>query len=494
MTAIYARQSVDRRDSISIDAQIAACRQLTAEGDAVTVYADRGYSGKNMERPAFQEMMAAVRRGEIHIIIVYKLDRISRSLIDFVGMMDVFAAHGVTFTSRSEQFDTGTDLGLLLLKLLMLFAEMERKTIQQRVTDNYYARGEQRMYLGGCPPFGYAREEVLLDGRRTWRLVPEPEQAQIVRELYRSYAAGEASIGALVRALNAQGVQTGRQRRFGNSGVARILRSPVYVRADAAVYAYLSEQGAALHTPPAEFDGVHGCTVYGNKDARAHAKFVQYQGEHVVLGLHEGLVSATCWLACQRRAQSRGGGGNAGTGQTTWLQGLVRCARCGSACYAKRGGKDRAQRYWICSGKRAGICEGFGTVNVARTEAVAETVIRRRLLALRALPVLPREDASPARCAAEAQLAATTEKCRRLADAIVQGGELAQKHLSAALSALDQEREEALAHLQRLALSPPRSATLPEWDGLSFARRHWLAGRLLHEIRLSHKNMDICLS
>ena len=108
--AIYGRQSVDRKDSISIESQIEFCK-YELRGGNFRKYTDKGYSGKNTDRPKFQEMMADIRRGLIKRVVVYKLDRISRSILDFATMMETFQEYNVEFVSSTEKFDTSTPMG-----------------------------------------------------------------------------------------------------------------------------------------------------------------------------------------------------------------------------------------------------------------------------------------------------------------------------------------------------------------------------------------------
>ena len=160
MIAIYARQSVERPDSISIAMQVEHCRRICPRSVPQQVYTDRGFSGTNTRRPALQQMLEAVEQGQIESVYVYKLDRISRSLCDFAAMMQEFRRRGVTLHSVRESFDTQTEIGGMLLNLLMMFAELEQKTIAGRVRDNYYARAVQQLALGGVPPYGYTAKPV----------------------------------------------------------------------------------------------------------------------------------------------------------------------------------------------------------------------------------------------------------------------------------------------------------------------------------------------
>ena len=183
MEAIYTRQSVDRADSISVKSQAEFCRREAA-GKNIRVYTDRGYSGKNVERPGFQTMMADVEAGRVRRVIVYRLDRISRSLLDFVKVMEVFQAHGVDFVSTMEKFDTGTPSGKAMLMIVMIFAQMERETIQQRVTDAYSARSRRGFYMGGKVPFGFCLRETTVNGVRRKTYVPVPERRKLCGQCF----------------------------------------------------------------------------------------------------------------------------------------------------------------------------------------------------------------------------------------------------------------------------------------------------------------------
>ena len=137
--AIYARQSIDKADSISIDSQIEFCKYET-HGEPYEVYYDKGYSGKNTDRPQFSNMLCARREGRIKRVICYKLDRCSRSILDFTRLMDEFKQYEVEFVSCTEKFDTSTPLGRAMLSICVVFAQLERETIQQRIYDTYHSR------------------------------------------------------------------------------------------------------------------------------------------------------------------------------------------------------------------------------------------------------------------------------------------------------------------------------------------------------------------
>ena len=170
---IYARQSVDRKDSISIESQIDFCK-YELKGGSCRVFKDKGYSGKNTDRPEFQKLLGEIRKGKVRRVIVYKLDRISRSILDFATMMELFQEYDVEFVSSTEKFDTSTPMGRAMLNICIVFAQLERETIQKRVTDAYYSRCLKGFHMSGQAPYGYQLEPTVVEGIRTKKMVAAP--------------------------------------------------------------------------------------------------------------------------------------------------------------------------------------------------------------------------------------------------------------------------------------------------------------------------------
>ena len=168
MKAIYVRQSVVKEDSISLDTQVEYCLGEIKNGEQYKIYRDQK-SGKDTNREQFQDMMEDIKDGMIDTVIVYKIDRISRSVYDFGNIMSEFEKYKVEFVSVNEKFDTSTPMGQAMLQIVMVFAELERKTIRQRIIDNYYARGKEGRYLGGKPPYGFSKQEITMGGKKTYQ-------------------------------------------------------------------------------------------------------------------------------------------------------------------------------------------------------------------------------------------------------------------------------------------------------------------------------------
>src|SRR5438876_9550295 len=186
--AIYTRKSSEEgleQEFNSLQAQSEACeayiRSQRHEGWilARARYDDGGFSGGNMERPALQRLLADIRGGRIDIIVVYKVDRLTRSLADFARLVEIFDAQGVSLVSVTQQFNTTTSMGRLTLNVLLSFAQFEREVTGERIRDKIAASKKKGMWMGGNVPLGYeARERKLY--------VVESE-ARTVRRLYELY-------------------------------------------------------------------------------------------------------------------------------------------------------------------------------------------------------------------------------------------------------------------------------------------------------------------
>ena len=253
--AIYARQSVDKKDSISIESQIEFCK-YELKGGNCKEYTDKGYSGKNTDRPKFQELVRDIKRGLIAKVIVYKLDRISRSILDFANMMELFQQYDVEFVSSTEKFDTSTPMGRAMLNICIVFAQLERETIQKRVTDAYYSRSQRGFKMGGKAPYGFHTEPIKMDGINTKKLVVNPDEAANIRLIFEMYAQPTTSYGDITRYFAEQGILFYGKELI-RPTLAQMLRNPVYVQADLDVYEFFKSQGTVIVNDAADFTGTN---------------------------------------------------------------------------------------------------------------------------------------------------------------------------------------------------------------------------------------------
>ena len=364
MDAIYARQSVDKADSLSIQGQIDLCRQET--GTELKIYQDKGFSGKNTNRPEFQRMLADVEKGLIRKIVVYRLDRFSRSIADFGQLWKVLEQYHVEFVSLNEKFDTSTPIGRAMLNIIMVFAQLERETTAERVRDNYYQRAKLGSWPGGPAPYGFSIGRCPgADGRPVPTLVPSDDLEHVPR-IFTAYAEENATLGSVARSLNEENIPAPRRKVWDNVSLSRILHSPLYVKADEDIYLYYQSKGVCFANGLEDFDGLHAGMLVGKRD-RSAKKYQSLKDQHFSLANHCGIIPSYLWLACQYKLEQNRQLGRTGQGKHTWLSGLLKCASCG---YSVKVNRDKNKYYLTCSGRsNLGLCSQSIRMDLRELEA-----------------------------------------------------------------------------------------------------------------------------
>ncbi len=349
--AVYSRKSRFTGKGESIGNQVELCREYirTHYGEQamerMAIYEDEGFSGGNLNRPGFKEMMKAARNGSFGMLIVYRLDRISRNISDFSGLIEELSRLGIAFVSIREQFDTGTPMGRAMMYIASVFSQLERETIAERIRDNMHELAKTGRWLGGTTPIGYASESVrnvTVDGKtkKTCRLRLIPEEAEVVRTIYRLF--GETHSLTLTEAeLIRRRLVTRSGKYFTRFSVKAILQNPVYLIADADAKGYFADQGADLFSEDSGFDGEHGILAY-NRTRQEKGRTTVYlpvQDWIVSVGQHPGLIPGSTWIGVQKMLeQNRSKSFRRPRGNEALLTGLLYC-RCGSRMYPKLTGR-----------------------------------------------------------------------------------------------------------------------------------------------------------
>ncbi|MFC4624286.1 recombinase family protein [Daeguia caeni] len=227
--AIYTRKSSEEgleMEFNSLDAQRESCEAYIAsqrsEGFAAIRerYDDGGHSGGTLERPALQRLLADVEAGLIDVIVVYKIDRLSRSLMDFSKLVEIFERNQVTFVSVTQSFNTTTSMGRLTLNILLSFAQFEREVIGERIRDKFAASRKKGMWMGGFVPLGYRVENR--------KLLIEESEAATVRMIFERFV-GIGSATVLAKTLAAENVRTRRGKPIDKGFLYKLLNNRVYI-------------------------------------------------------------------------------------------------------------------------------------------------------------------------------------------------------------------------------------------------------------------------
>src|SRR5712675_1980566 len=280
--AIYTRKSTEHgleQEFNSMDAQREACeayiKSQASQGWKTLPqhYDDPAYSGGNLDRPALKRLLADIEAGKVDIVVVYKIDRLSRSLMDFSRLVEVFDEHKVTFVSVTQSFNTTTSMGRLTLNILLSFAQFEREVIGERIRDKFAASRKRGMWMGGWAPLGY---EV-----RDRKLIVNEVDAKLVRSIFQRFLKlGSAT--TLARQLIAENVRNKYNKLIDKGILYKLLSNPVYI-------------GVAVH------------------------KGVSYPGEHA------GIIDRKVWDKVQAQFQSnpRKRSGTARSQTPSLLKGLI---------------------------------------------------------------------------------------------------------------------------------------------------------------------------
>lgn len=479
MDAIYARQSVEKADSLSIQGQIDLCRQQTSED--VKVYFDRGYSGKNTNRPSFQAMMDDVERGLIRKIVVYRLDRFSRSIADFGRLWEILKKHGVEFVSINETFDTSTPMGRAMLNIIMVFAQLERETIAERVRDNYYQRAKLGAWPGGPAPFGFSIGRMPgEDGKPIPTLIPN-DDAPLIERIFRDYAQPGASLGSVARSLNNDGVPAPKRATWDNVSLSRLLHSPLYVMADEDVYLYFKGKGANIAGDIKDFDGLHACMLIGKRD-RSAGKYQDVHDQRLVPANHLGLLSSALWLECQYKLDENRQLGGSSRGKHTWLSGLLKCASCG---YSVKVNRDGQKFYLLCSGRsNLGLCRQSIRVNLRELECEVAGELERLLAACP-----DAEDNAGDPYAGE--LAELDRKIDRLMDALSESSDLSMTYINRTVERLEAQRQALLRKQSERRAHPRADFRRICFATLDLEQKKLVAAQFIQEIRLSEDSAEV---
>ncbi|MBR2833511.1 MAG: recombinase family protein [Bacilli bacterium] len=346
LLAIYSRKSKFTGKGESIKNQIDKCKkQLIFKygsvydniEDQIKTYSDEGFTGYNMDRPEFQRLLKDITKNKIKVVIVYKLDRISRNVTDFCNLKDKFTKYNIDFISVTEHFDTSTPLGNAMLMISSVFAQLERDTIAERVRDNMYDLAKTGRWLGGNTPLGYTSEKIeIIDSddkkRKLYKLVEIPEEKKVIELLWDKLRELKG-IHKLESYLMQNDIRTRNGNYFSRFSLMNIFKNPVYAVADEKTLQFFQSMGADVYANEKDLDGKHGLIAYNKRHERKGKADIENDVSDwiIAVGKHEGIISSDKFIESWnlliknkdkrfRRPQQN----------ESILSGLIRCQHCGS--------------------------------------------------------------------------------------------------------------------------------------------------------------------
>lgn len=400
--AVYARKSKFTGKGKSVENQIKICTEyakshLINNGGEINIeiYKDEGISGKDIvSRPGILKLISDIGQGKIQVVICYRLDRISRNVKDFSELVTKLSASGAGFISVNEAFDTRTPMGRAMMYIASVFAQLERETITERITDNMYALAKTGCWLGGRTPLGFTSariEETDSTGRKISRycLEAEENETDIVKLLYDKYL----ELGSLTKLetyLINNNYHTRDGKFYGRYTLKSILSNPVYCVAGKVIYKYLVTNGYSIYAEQKLFDGTKGLMAYNKNNCKAKGKRINNPEDWIIAtGMHKGVIPQETWINVQDRLKNNSGKSYRYPKTIgALLSGIVRCGRCGSFMRPKGGrtaSSGEKRYYYQCECKErsnGNLCQMPNIPgNILDKMAVAEILnLRQKLL------------------------------------------------------------------------------------------------------------------
>ncbi|MEW9121327.1 MAG: recombinase family protein [Thermotaleaceae bacterium] len=363
VAGIYSRKSLFTGKGESIKNQIESCQQYANSKNWETcIYYDEGFSGQNKNRPGFQKLLKDIDQGNIQHVIFYKLDRISRRMLDILEFIENTNSKGIDFISITENFDTTSPLGRAMVHIAATFAQLEREMLQQRVKDNMLQLAKTGRWLGGVTPTGFCSKMIRYNNmqgkEKTMHVLEEiPEEIQIIKTIYNEYLRHQ-SLSQVEKSLLQMGILTKNGVNFQKQTIKNILSNPVYVKADPHVYSYFNDLNVDIANSVEDFDGIHGLLSY-NKNKNQGEKGNKLRSPEnwiIAVSKHQGLINGEQWCYVQHLLSKNNKKGSIWKkSENALLSGFLRCKHCNSPMIIKYGQLNKKTKkrfyYYVCQRK-----------------------------------------------------------------------------------------------------------------------------------------------
>ncbi|MDF2547972.1 MAG: recombinase family protein [Anaerosolibacter sp.] len=390
--AIYSRKSKFTGTGESTQNQIDLCKEYATNYFNISdfiIYEDEGFSGGNTDRPQYQKMIADAIKKKFDVLLCYRLDRISRNVLDFSKTIEMLQTNHISFVSIREQFDTSTPMGRAMMYISSVFAQLERETIAERIKDNMERLALTGRWLGGKRPYGYRSKQIQsidIEGekRKLYQLFPIQEEIDVVRLIFDRYL----ELGTFSK-VESYLIQNNIKRTgsfFNKSTLSYILRNPVYCIADKLSYEYFKSRGASIPSEN-EFNGINGLMAYSK---RCENTWTVREEKDWILGVgkHVGVISSKDWIQVQNIAEENHSKAiKTGTSSISLITPLLKC-KCGetmkSSSIQKNTDGSVKYFYYVCRRKErtnSGLCDN---INLNGFESDQEVVKSLQELALNA--------------------------------------------------------------------------------------------------------------
>ena len=306
--AIYSRKSKITEKGDSTLNQIQSCKDYALKSfvniEEIVTYTDEGFSGGSTNRPMFKQMMADAQADRFNILICYRLDRISRNIAQFSNTYEILQKHKIEFVSVKEQFDTSSPIGRAMLNIAMVFAQLERETIAERIRDNMHALARSGRWLGGTCPTGFKSEAIEyydqnLNKKKMYKLSPIPGEIGVVKIIFNSFLTLKKLRRVEAYLLELE-IRTKNNCNFSAATIKDILINPVYAHADLQIFDYFTDLGANVCGKTNDYIGKWGTTAYNRTDQSTKPSKLNHPDQWIIsIGRHKGIIPGAQWVKVQ---------------------------------------------------------------------------------------------------------------------------------------------------------------------------------------------------
>ena len=406
----------------------------------------------------------------------------------------LFQEYDVEFVSSTEKFDTSTPMGRAMLNICIVFAQLERETIQKRVTDAYYSRCLKGFHMSGQAPYGYQLEPTVVEGIRTKKMVADPVAADHVRLMFEMYAEPETSFGDITRYFEEQGIKI-YEKSMVRSFLSQLLRNPVYAQADLELYEFFKSQGAAIVNDASDFAGTNGCYLYQGRDVKED-KDRCLKDQILVIAPHEALIPSDTWLKCRKKLMANTTFQQGRKPKNTWLAGKIKCGHCGYALKATH--VPNSTGYFRCTKRTENKgCPGCGKIRKEEFEQFIFSAMQEKFKDFQILHG-QEEKVNPKLTAYQVELAQVEAEIEKLLDTLTGANATLLAYANKKIEELDTRRQtisKAIADLSVETISPQQikklSYYLDNWESIDFDDKRKAADGLISTIKATSDRVQI---
>lgn len=343
--AIYARKSKYSEKGESILSQVDMCKNFILQKygknkeNLIKVFSDEGFTGANTNRPSFTEMFNELKSGNYCCLVTYRMDRISRNVLDFCNFKDFLSTYQITFISITENFDTSTPLGNAMILISSIFAQLERDTIAERIKDNMYELSKTGRWLGGSTPLGFRsiKKEVFTSSKKRsfYTLQVIDEEITIVKFIFKKFLELK-TLNRLEMFLKKENIKTKRNSFYTKFALYHLLTNLVYCKNDQDIKDFFDSINVSIFTNDFLFDGKRSFITYHkslkrkNKIGKRNNIYLPITDWIIAISNHEGIIDGKTFIECYKLLHLKKRKEVTKKKNPAVLSGIITCPYCNS--------------------------------------------------------------------------------------------------------------------------------------------------------------------